>query len=579
MPLQLSGQVLGDGTARQVGDDAQTSMSADVRLRAVSAVERGVTFTHRSGADGDAKRFMIECVGAGLGLIDVDSDGDLDLYLVQGGGVDARGNPVTGGLSQDALYLNDGSGDFADAGAAAGELGNGFGFGVTAGDVDGDGDEDLLVANLGPNQLLLNDGGGRFSRAASTHGLTGADSDWSMAAAFGDADTDGDLDVYVANYLSHDLQHKMLSGKPCRWLGCKVPCGPKGLSAQADRFYLNDGTGRFSELTELCGLASVEPGFAFQVVFADLDGDADLDLFVANDSVPNTFFVNMGPGPDGRPRFEEQGMRAGVALSAMGKEQAGMGVALGDVNGDLLPDMVMTNFSREHNALFVNASMPGMGALFFDESGSWGIGRPSYFDLGWGATFFDVELDGDLDLFVSNGHVYPQVDGCDLSQVQYGQRDRLYLQVEPGRFELGPDVAGGADLPSRGLAAGDIDGDGDIDLVSSTLGGAPVFVLNESRRSGHWLSVELLPVLDAVGAAVTVMRTSSGAAGAMAPQRRSVVRGSSFLCTEDRRLHFGLPAGEPVDVHVTWLDGTVEVHSSVAVDQALSFTRGQVPRR
>lgn len=547
-----------------------------VGLRAVSASQRGVSFVHRSGAVGVEKRFMIECVGAGLGLIDVDADGDLDLYMVQGGDVDRRGHVRTGEASRDALYLNDGRGHFADAGERAGELADGFGFGVAAADIDGDGDEDLLVTQLGQNQLLLSDGSGRFAQASHAQGLAGSPDDWSMAAAFGDADIDGDLDVYVTNYLAHDLEHSMLSGTACRWLGCEVPCGPAGLTPQADRFYINDGAGHFDDVTDECGLGDVAPGYAFQVVFADLDGDVDLDVFVANDSVPNTFFVNQGAGDDGRPRFVEQGMRAGLALSAMGKEQAGMGVALGDVDGDLMPDMVMTNFSREHNALFLNASMPGMGALFFDESGSGGIGRPSYFDLGWGASLFDVELDGDLDLFVSNGHIYPQVDECEISQVAFGQQDRLSLQVEPGRFEPGPDVLAGGSLASRGLAAGDLDGDGDIDLVSSTLDGAPVFVINESTRIGHWLSVELLPLLDAVGATVLV---ESGSGADAVRQQRAVVRGSSFLCTEDRRVHFGVADGAPVTVKVTWPDGTVETHEEVSLDQRLKLSRGQARLR
>jgi len=555
---------------------AEAQGLSGVALRAVPAADRGVAFVHRSGAVGADKRFMIECVGAGLGLVDVDADGDLDLYLVQGGEVDRRGHVRTGEASGDALYLNDGRGHFVDAGESAGELADGFGFGIAAADVDGDGDEDLLITQLGQNQLLLSDGSGGFAQASHAQGLAGSPDDWSMAAAFGDADIDGDLDVYVTNYLAHDLEHVMLTGTPCRWLGCEVPCGPAGLTPQADRFFINDGSGHFEDVTDDCGLGDVAPGYAFQVVFADLDGDVDLDLFVANDSVPNTFFVNKGPGDDGRPRFAEQGMRAGLALSAMGKEQAGMGVALGDVDGDLLPDMVMTNFSREHNALFLNASMPGMGALFFDESGSGGIGRPSYFDLGWGATLFDVELDGDLDLFVSNGHIYPQVAGCEISQVAFGQQDRLSLQVKSGRFEPGPEVQLGEALASRGLAAGDLDGDGDIDLVSSTLDSAPVFVINESTRAGHWLSVELLPVLDAVGATVTI---ESGAGDDVVSQRRAVVRGSSFLCTEDRRVHFGVADGAPVTVQVTWPDGTVESHAEVALDQRVTLSRGQARQR
>jgi len=547
--------------------------------------QSGVFFQHHSGATGSEMRFMIECVGSGIGMFDADDDGDLDLYLVQGGGVEPNGEIVIGADSRDSLYLNDGKASFSEAGDDVGELSEGFGFGVVAGDVDDDGDEDILVMNLGLNDLLENqldadsDGVARFTRREAGGGLAGEVTDWSMGAAFGDIDRDGDLDVYVANYLAHDLSHRMLSGSPCRWLGCEVPCGPEGLDPQSDRLYLNDGSGTFSEITERTAVGEARPAYAFQPVFSDLDGDGDLDLFVSNDSMPNSFYVNDGLDADGIPKLLEQSMRSGLALSDSGKEQAGMGVAVGDIDRDGLFDLVMTNFSREPNALYRNASGDKTGALFFDEAGRFGLGRPSFFDLGWGVSLFDAELDGDVDLFIANGHVYPQVDECNISQVSFEQPDRMFFW-EGGRFVTGSLESDDdlADLmqarASRGAAAGDLDSDGDVDVVVSVLGGAPRMLENMSTHVGTWVGVDLRPVTASVGSRVEV-RTLAGPEGHEARWVNEVRRGSSFLGTEPRRLHFGLPGtAEKVTVFVRWPDGSEESWTDQSTGQVLVLARG-----
>jgi len=545
--------------------------------------QSGVSFRHHSGSTGPEMRFMIECVGSGVGMFDADDDGDLDLYLVQGGDVKPNGEIVVGERSRDSLYLNDGFANFSEGGDEVGELSAGFGFGVVAGDVDDDGDEDILVMNLGLNDLLENrldeDGVARFVRREDGGGFAGEVTDWSMGAALGDIDRDGDLDVYVANYLAHDLSHRMLSGSPCRWLGCEVPCGPEGLDPQGDRLYLNDGLGYFLEITKRTAVGKARPAYAFQPVFSDLDGDGDLDLFVSNDSMPNSFYVNEGLDAHGIPKLLEQSMRSGLALSDSGKEQAGMGVAVGDVDRDGLFDLVMTNFSREPNALYRNASCDASGALFFDEAGRFGLGRPSFFDLGWGATFFDVELDGDADLFIANGHVYPQVDACNISQVKFEQPDRIFFW-ESGRFVAGS-LEGDDDLAdlmqaraSRGAAAGDLDRDGDVDVVVSVLGGAPRILENTSTHVGTWVGVDLRPVTDSVGSRVEV-RTARSSEEPQASWVSEVRRGSSFLGTEPRRLHFGLPrTAEKVSVLVRWPDGTQESWVNQSTGQMLLLARG-----
>ena len=548
------------------GSGASGAKPRAFELRGVPPERSGLQFTHRSGAPGTAKRFMIECVGAGLGLLDADGDGDLDLYCVQGGDVAADGQPVPA-ADGDRLFLNDGNAHFAPA--PDGDLGRGFGFGVSAADVDGDDDVDVFVACLGKDRLLRNDGAARLKPAADA-GVAGADGDWGMCGAFGDPDADGDLDLYVTNYLAHDLAHPMLKpGRTCRWLGCEVPCGPTGLTPQPDRYFVNDGAGHFRDATAGSGFDTAAPAYAFQAVWTDVDGDGRPDLFVANDSVPNYLFLNRGPGEG--PRFEECALRAGCALSDTGKEQAGMGVAVGDLDGDLSLDLFMTNFSQEQNAAFRNESRAGEPS-FFDDGGPTGLGWPSFFDLGWGASLLDADLDGDLDVFVANGHVYPQVDGCHISQTTFGQRCRLFEQVTPGRYRDATDRAGAAlQQPGahRGSAAGDLDGDGDVDIAVSTLDGAPLLLLNETPRAGSWLRVLLLPPARAVGARVDLTdgtRTWAGEARA----------GSSFLGVEDpAALHVGVAADARLTARVRWPDGNVEVFRDLVPGATARLSRGQ----
>jgi len=527
----------------------------------------GLTLAHRSGAPGVAKRHMIECVGPGAGLFDADGDGDLDAWQVRGGEVQPDGSwsaPADG----DVLYLNDGAARFAPAPLA--DTGRGFGFGVAAADVDGDEDLDVYLADLGPNRLLRNEGAARLVPVPAADGAAGAADDWSMAGAFADPDGDGDLDLYVSNYLAHDLAHPMIaSGRPCRWLGCEVPCGPKGLRPQADRFFLNDGDGRFREATQAAGFAAPAPAYAFQAVWTDVDADGRIDLFVANDSVPNYLFVNATPA-GGALRFEEQGLAAGCALSDTGKEQAGMGVAAGDLDGNGLLDLVMTNFSQEQNAAFVNESRPGAPALFDDGSRS-GLGWPSFHDLGWGVNLLDADLDGDLDVFVANGHVYPHADGCGISHTVYAQRCRVFEQVAPGRFRDVTEAAGPALQEAhahRGSAAGDVDGDGDADLLVARLDATPRLLRNDSARAGDWTRVLLAPPARAAGARLELRAAGRTWTG-------EVRAGSSFLGVEDpAALHVGVPAGASLDARVRWPDGRLEEWSGLQPGRVLVLARG-----
>ncbi len=577
-PLCVAAALLGTAVgaaalAPQVADSGWRPAPAEavvaaLHFREVDAQASGLSVAHRSGAPGAAKRHMIECVGPGAGLFDADGDGDLDAWQVRGGQVQPDGlwQPAA---EPDVLYLNDGTAHFAPAPQA--DTGRGFGFGVSAADVDGDADLDVYLTDLGPNRLLRNAGDARFAPVPDAGGAAGAVDDWSMAGAFADPDADGDLDLYVTNYLAHDLSHPMIaSGRPCRWLGCEVPCGPKGLAPQADRYFVNDGAGGFAEGTQAAGFAAVAPAYAFQATWTDVDDDGLLDLFVANDSMPHYLFRNLGPSPDAPARFAEQGLAAGCALSDTGKEQAGMGVAAGDLDGNGQLDLVMTNFSQEQNAAFRNQSRPGQ-PLLFDDGSRTGLGWPSFHDLGWGANLLDADLDGDLDLFVANGHVYPHVDGCGISHTTFAQRCRLYEQVAPGRFRDATDRAGPALQVAgahRGSAAGDLDGDGDADLLVACLDATPRLLLNESVRAGIWLRIVLAPAARAPGARITL----TGAERTWVGEARA---GSSFLGVEDpAALLVGVPGDASFAATVRWPGGRVETFSGLRPGQTVVLTLG-----
>ncbi len=410
------------------------------------------------GEDADT---ILEVNGGGVALFDGDDDGDLDVLLVSPGAFPAPG-AVVGGTNR--LYRNDGDWEFTDVTAGSGVDVAAYCNGVAVGDVDADGRRDIYLTCLGENVLLLNRGDLRFERAPDAAGAAGRADEWSTSAVFTDVDRDGDADLYVVNYLAFDPADPPRDGhdgRRCRWKGMPVMCGPQGLPVQGDRYFRNDG-GRFTDATASAGF-DVEPGFGLGVLDGDFDGDGNADLYVSNDSTPNFLFLGRGAGA-----VEESGLFSGAALSSRGREQAGMGIAAGDLDGDLDEDLLVTNFSMEPNALYRNAG----DGRFEDDADPSGLGGPSRTLLGWGAAFVDVDLDGDLDVVTANGHVYRQADapGTDTS---YAQPDRLWLNDGDDGFRL-VDWPGDAPAVSRALAAGDLDDDGLPDLVVTRRSGPPI---------------------------------------------------------------------------------------------------------
>ena len=520
-----------------------------VSLNDVSAAS-GLDLVNVSG--GPAKDYIVDANGNGAALFDYDNDGDLDALLVNGSTREAL---ARGGDPMVALYRNDGTGRFADVTAASGFARTGWGMGACAADVDNDGFTDVYVTAFGPDVLYRNSGTGTFADVTKRAGL--GDTRWSTSCAFNDYDHDGFVDLYVANYVKFD--GKAIPGRAttasCRFMATDVFCGPNRLPGEADVLYRNNGDGTFTDVTARAGIA--DPGYyGFGVVFADLTADGWPDIYVANDSVPNLFFRNTGKGT-----FVEDGLLAGVAVSGDGRPQAGMGVDAGDYNGDGLPDLVVTNFSHDYNTLYEN----GPAGAFTDRSYAAGIAATAGPYLGWGVKLVDLDNDGRLDLFIANGHVYPDVDGRGLG-TSYRQRKQVFLN-EGRRFRDATMAIGGGLLlekSSRGAAFGDVDNDGDVDVLVVNMNERPTLLRNDTPRGNHWLTLRLVggpSNRDGLGARVTV---DAGGRKQVFEARSD----GSYLSHSDTRVHAGLgAASRATRVEIKWPSGRTDVATNVAADR------------
>lgn len=499
------------------------------------AGDLGLDKAHTGG--GPQKQYIVEAKGGGAAVLDFDDDGDLDIYWVNGASLD---NPLQGGGN--ALYRNDGS-RFTDIAASTGVEGWGWGMGALSGDYDNDGDADLYITSLQENILYRNDGdtNPRFVDVAALAGV--ATRKWSTGAAVADYDLDGDLDLYVANYL--EFQREEHPPLAAQWKGAAVFVGPRGLHAAPDVLYRNEGDGTFSDATFHTRLSHPSPGYGLGVLFADYDLDGYPDLFVANDSSPNFLYHNRGDG-----RFTDQSIPANIAYSAAGKIQAGMGVAWGDYDNDGDADILLSHFEGEYNTLYRND-----GGNFTDITANAHLITTSLPYLGFGTNFFDYDNDADLDLFVANGHVYPQIDQAG-SGSSYAQADHLYSNNNDGTFHLLSiaDPAGGARV-SRGSCAIDYDNDGDLDLFVTHLNDRPSLLRNDGGNKKNWLGIALVGKTsnkDGIGARVRLV-------AGRRTQLRDAIRGSSFLSSEDPRLHFGLGPSQRIDtLEVRWPSGIVQ---------------------
>jgi len=505
--------------------------------------ESGLAFVTTSGATPSTQ--ILEVKGGGVALIDRDQDGDLDVFVPNGATmVDPEHGPGC------RLFDNAGGLRFRDATAEAGLGFCRWGIGVTVGDADSDGHDDLYVTCYGPNALLRGTGDGRFEEVTE-RARVGGDV-WSAAAAFGDLDLDGDLDLYVANYLRFDVAHPPPTSS---FKGAPVFTGPIGLPPEPDVLYENLGDCTFRDITEAAGCRSVAPAFGLGTVILDFDLDGKQDIYVGNDSTPNFLFRNQGG-----LRFRETGLVSGIAFNVDGAAQSTMGIAIGDVSASGFPSVFTTNFSNDTNTLHVNRG----NGFFDDQTRRYGLGMVSFPYVGWACGFYDLEHDGDEDLLLFNGHVYPNAT-LERMDAEYDEPPLLY-ERDGARFVhvARPSPCLAEAHCDRGAAFGDLDRDGDIDVVVSELNG-PLRVLRNEANSSGWLIVELSPT--ALGSRIELF------AGGVR-QRRWIYSGGSFVSASAQVAHFGLPRGTTaVDLAVTWPDGKRQHLEGVAVDQRIVVRR------
>jgi len=506
------------------------------------------------------KDHLLDSAGTGAAWLDYDRDGHLDAYVVNGWKVSGTAIVERG---RNALYRNRGDGTFEDVTQEAGVTGEGhWGSGVTVADYDDDGWDDMLVTNFGPNLLYRNRGDGTFENVAATAGIEIPG--WNTGAAFFDADGDGDLDLYIAAYIDCTVDEVLSATPTLDWKGVeKVALGPFGLPGAPDHFFLSDGKGHFVENTEEAGLSDRALGYGFGVRASDFDQDGDQDLYVANDSDANYYYRNDGTG-----HFQEVGLWSGAAFDQHGAAQAGMGVAVGDANGDANFDILVTNFSEDFSTLYL-----GDGSGFFtDASDTSGVGSLTFSSLSWGTVLADLDNDGDEDVVIANGHIYPQVDAHPEFGLHYAQLNLLLENTGEGRFVDATDRGGpGFALrqASRGVAAGDYDNDGDLDLLITNLDEPPALLRNDSA-GGSWLTVvPEVPPGHGTTVGTTVLITFGGRT-----LIGDVAAGGSFMSSHEGRVHFGMGTAATADrVEVRWADGTKTVLENVAVNRFLTVRK------
>ena len=573
-PKQSSGMGVSTGAAHPaVKDSKSRPITAGGFVDGVPVVFIDITekaglnkFHHHSGTP--EKKTIIETPGSGVALLDYDNDGWLDIFLLNGSTFAAlkRQEPPPRSM----LFHNNHDGTFTDVTDKAGVSNERWGFGVAVGDYDNDGWPDIYVANYGKNRLYHNNHDGTFTDVAEKAGVTLGG--WSTGPTWGDYDHDGWLDLFVPGYVKFDQDHPPIAGQGripanfCQFRGVNVMCGPRGLPGEEDHLFHNNGDGTFTDVSEKAGVSDRAGYYGLAAVFVDVDDDGWVDLAVANDSTPNYLYHNRHNGT-----FEDVSYASGFALSEDGREQASMGIGVGDYNRDGKIDLFTTTFSDDYKTLYRNDGNDN----FSDVTYQAGLGDPTIPFLAWGTGFLDFDNDGLLDIFIANGHVYPEVDGQDWGTT-WAERPQLFRNLDGSRFQEVPPATGSglADvIPARGAAFGDLFNDGHIDVVLNNIDSTPTLLRNVVKNGNHWLTLRLIggpkSPRDSIGAKVFL--TAGGVR-----QRADVFSGGSYGSSSDQRIHFGLGSTAKVDqVTIQWPSGTKQELAVPGMDRILTVEEGK----
>jgi len=523
-------------------------------------------FHHRSGTP--EKRTIIETPGSGVALLDYDNDGWLDVFLLNGSTIAALQGKEKPPRAM--LFHNNHDGTFTDVTDKAGVANERWGFGVAVGDYDNDGWPDIYVANFGKNRLYHNNHDGTFTDVAEKAGVSLGG--WSTGPTWGDYDHDGRLDLFVPGYVKFDQDHPPIAGQGsippnfCQFRGVAVMCGPRGLHGEPDHLFHNNGDGTFTDVSVKAGVSDSSGYYGLASVFVDVDDDGWVDLAVANDSTPNYLYRNRHDGT-----FEDMGYGSGFALSEDGREQASMGIAVGDYNRDGKVDFFTTTFSDDYKTLYRN---DGNGN-FSDVTYRSGLADPTIPFLSWGTGFLDFDNDGLPDIFIASGHVYPEANQHDWGST-WAERPQLFRNLDGSKFQEIPPATGSglADvIPARGAAFGDLFNDGHIDVVINNMDSPPTLLRNVVNNGNHWLKLKLVggpkSPRDAIGAKVFLMVDG-------VRQRADVFSGGSYGSSSDERVHFGLGSATKIDkIEIHWPSGVKQQIYVTEIDHIVTVKEGK----